>query len=100
MKKKTALDPGSNYQDKNISNLQSTETPRRKKKYEEIKEREKKKHTSVTYIQVNKQKPSTRLLKSMKVDKTYASSCDLRSSAVLGAGCAVETRAEPPNGQN
>lgn len=41
-KKKTALDPGSNYQDKNISNLQSTETPRRKKKYEEIKEREKK----------------------------------------------------------
>lgn len=45
MKKKTALDPGSNYQDKNISNLQSTETPRRKKKYEEIKEREKKKHT-------------------------------------------------------
>lgn len=96
MKKKTALDPGSNYQDKNISNLQSTETPRRKK----MRRNKREKHTSVTYIQVNKQKPSTRLLKSMKVDKTYASSCDLRSSAVLGAGCAVETRAEHPDGQN
>lgn len=45
MKKKTALDPGSNYQDKNISNLQSTETPRRKKKIRRNKREREQKNT-------------------------------------------------------